>query len=64
MNNHDGETFFTELARYLQEDKPIEKLEELRHLTERYRTALLDNFSIEDLLSEIDKVRRYEKESQ
>ena len=55
----DGQTFFQELARYFDEEKPENRLREIEQLTERYRQVLLEHFTIEDLLSDIATVRRH-----
>lgn len=59
VNIHDGDIFFLELKRYFDEENPIKRLSEIEELTENYRDILLKNFSVEDLLSEIGKVRRH-----
>ena len=59
VNIHDGNAFFIELNRYFEEEKPVERLEQIEKLTEKYRDILLKNFSIEDILLEVRKVRRH-----
>jgi len=59
VNIHDGNAFFIELNRYFEEEKPVERLEQIEKLTEKYRDILLKNFSIEDILFEVGKVRRH-----
>lgn len=59
VNIHDGNAFFIELNRYLEEEKPVERLEQIEKLTEKYRDILLKNFSVEDILFEVGKVRRH-----
>jgi hypothetical protein len=56
---YDGEAFFKELDRYFREDDPYRKLREIEELTEKYRSVLLENFSLQDVLGEITKVRRH-----
>jgi hypothetical protein len=60
VNIHDGDAFFRELNRYFEEEDPMKRLREIEELTENYRDVLLQNFSIEDLLSEIGKIRRHD----
>jgi hypothetical protein len=60
VNIHDGDAFFRELNRYFQEEEPMKRLREIEELTENYKNVLLQHFSIEDLLSEIGKIRRHE----
>lgn len=59
VNIHDGNAFFIELNRYFEEEKPVERLEQIEKLTEKYRDILLKNFSVEDILFEVGKVRRH-----
>ena len=59
VNIHDGDVFFNELARYFDKEDPINRLSEIKVLTENYRKVLQQNFSIEDVLSEIGKVRKH-----
>ena len=59
VNIHDADAFFRELERYFEVEHPIERLREIEELTEKYKGVLLENFSIEDLLCEIGKVRRH-----
>lgn len=59
VNIHDGDAFFRELDRYFEEENPMKRLREIEELTENYRNVLLQNFSVEDLLSEIGKIRRH-----
>ena len=59
VNIHDGDAFFRELNRYFEKENPVKRLDEIEKLTENYRNVLLENFSIEDILSEIAKVRRH-----
>lgn len=59
VNVHDGDVFFRELERYFRTEKPVERLHELEELTERYRESLLQRFTLEDLLSDISKVRKH-----
>lgn len=59
VNVHDGDAFFRELNRYIEEENPMKRLQEIEQLTENYRNVLLQNFSVEDLLSEIGKIRRH-----
>jgi hypothetical protein len=55
----DGDAFFQEIDRYFREGNPEGRLLEIEELTDRYRRVLLEQFSIEDLLSDIAKVRRH-----
>jgi hypothetical protein len=61
VNIHDGDVFFNELARYFDKEDPINRLSEIKTLTENYRKVLQQSFSIEDILSDIGKVRKYSK---
>lgn len=60
VNVHDGDAFFRELERYFMEDDPVGRLQAIEVLTEKYRDVLLQNFSVDDLLGDIDKVRRHD----
>ena len=60
VNIHDGDAFFRELERYFEEEDPMKRLHEIEELTENYRDVLLKSFSVEDLLSEIGKIRRHD----
>ena len=57
---YDGERFFREIALYFEKENPIEKLGEIRDLTERYREVLLQNFSVDDLWHDIGAVRKHQ----
>jgi hypothetical protein len=59
VNIHDGDVFFNELARYFDKENPINRLSEIKLLTENYKKILQQNFSIEDILSDIGKVRKH-----
>jgi hypothetical protein len=59
VNIHDGEAFFEIAREYFRNEKPVERLEELKKNTENFRKVLLDTFTTEDLLAEIPKVRRH-----
>ena len=59
MNIHDGDAFFRELDRYFRTEDPVGRLHKLEELTERYRKVLLQTFTLEDLLSDISKVRKH-----
>jgi hypothetical protein len=59
VNIHDGDIFFNELARYFDKEDPIKRLSEIKVLTESYRKVLQQSFSIEDVLSDIGKVRKH-----
>jgi hypothetical protein len=59
VNIHDGDKFFKELARYFEKEDPIKRLSEIEDLTVQYRDVLLKNFSVDDLLGEIGKIRRH-----
>jgi hypothetical protein len=56
---HDGDVFFRELNRYFEEEDPRKRLREIEELTETYKDVLLQNFSVEELLSEIGSIRRH-----
>jgi hypothetical protein len=60
VNVHDGDAFFHELNRYWEKEDPEKRLQEIEELTEKYKDVLLQNFSIEDILSDIGKLRRYQ----
>jgi len=59
VNIHDGDAFFRELDRYFRTEDPVGRLHKLEELTERYRKVLLQTFTLEDLLSDISKVRKH-----
>ena len=59
VNIRDGDEFFRVLKWYLETNKPYERLQELEHLTANYRQALIDNFSLEDILSDIGAISRH-----
>lgn len=59
VNIHDGNIFFNELARYFDKENPINRLYEIKILTENYKKILQQSFSIEDILSDIGKVRKH-----
>lgn len=59
VNIHDGEAFFDAVREYFRYENPMGRLQNLRDATERYREVLLSNFTIEDLLADISKVRRH-----
>jgi hypothetical protein len=59
INNHDGDVFFQELSRYFEKEDPMQKLKEIETITENYKNVLQQNFSIEDLLAEMGKVRKH-----
>jgi hypothetical protein len=59
VNIHDGDAFFQELNRYFEEEEPMKRLREIEELTENYRDVLLQYFSVEDLLTDIGKIRRH-----
>lgn len=56
---HDGDAFFDALEEYLLKEKPADRLQELKKITESYREALLKSFTTEDLLSDISTVRKH-----
>ncbi|MDR3474379.1 MAG: hypothetical protein P4M09_22245 [Devosia sp.] len=58
VNPHDGERFFIELQRYLQTELPFERLSAQRAAVDGYRRALIESFTIEELLSDIGAVKR------
>ena len=58
VNLKDGEPFFRELARYLEEEQPYKRLAALRETAETYKQALIANISLEDALLEIGKLNR------
>lgn len=51
----DGEPFFRELARYLDQERPFERLSALRETAESYKAALIANLSLEDVLIDLGK---------
>jgi len=59
LRESDGDAFFNELSRYFFEQDPEDKLRELREITDTYKAALMNNFTTEDLLADISKVRRH-----
>jgi hypothetical protein len=59
INIHDGDVFFQELARYFEKENPVQRLKEIEAITENYKNVLQQNFSIEDLLAEIGKIRKH-----
>ncbi|AXE63572.1 hypothetical protein BBF93_04570 [Hyphomonas sp. CACIAM 19H1] len=60
VNFHDGDEFFKTLKWYIDEVQPFDQLDELERLVERYKTALIDNLTLEDVLSEFGALKRYE----
>lgn len=56
---YDGDAFFRELGEYFRAEDPVGRLQELEKMTERYREVLLRTFTLEDLLSDISKVRKH-----
>jgi hypothetical protein len=60
VNVHDGDAFFHELERYFRTENPLGRLKKLKELTERYRIILLETFTLEDILSDISKVRKHQ----
>lgn len=59
VNIHDGDVFFNELARYFERENPVRKLQDIEILTDNYRNVLQQKFSVEDLLTDIAKVRKH-----
>ncbi|RKE42418.1 MULTISPECIES: hypothetical protein [unclassified Sphingomonas] len=58
VNMKDGEPFFRELARYLEEERPHQRLIALRETAETYKQALMENLSLEDVLLELGRLNR------
>lgn len=56
---HDGDIFFNVLEEYFQKEKPTERLQDIKKITDTYREALLKNFTTEDILSDISAVRKH-----
>ena len=56
-NTHDGEVFFRELERYLREERPFEKLKQLKDAAEELRQALETTFDVKDIISELGRVK-------
>lgn len=60
VNLHDGDAFFRLLAWYFTTNNPYDLLEELERITESYKQALIDNFSLEEIISDIGSVSRHD----
>jgi hypothetical protein len=59
VNCHDGDEFFHQLNWYFETHDPHARLSNLKALAESYRSALLENFALEDLLADIGSVRKH-----
>jgi hypothetical protein len=60
VNLHDGNKFFEKLKWYFETQNPYKTLKELSTLTESYKQALVENFKLDEILSDIGKVRQYD----
>ncbi|HBP89695.1 MAG TPA: hypothetical protein DD706_18565 [Nitrospiraceae bacterium] len=56
---HDGDVFFKELSSYFRSEDPLNRIRKLEKMTEQYRDVLLRTFTLEDLLTDIAKVRKH-----
>lgn len=56
----DGDEFFRLLHWYFSTNDPYGKLAEIESVTESYKRALIENFSLEEVLSEISTVERHD----
>lgn len=59
INLRDGDAFFRLLDWYFTSNNPYERLNELKTLTECYKQALISNFSLEEILSDIGSISRH-----
>jgi hypothetical protein len=59
VNFLDGEEFFKTLRWYFDTVRPLEQLVELEVLAERYKKALIENLTLEDVLAEMGALKRY-----
>lgn len=59
VNIHDGDAFFEAIREYFRTEDPVGRLRDLKSVTEGYREVLLRTFTLEDLLTDISKVRRH-----
>ncbi|MBL1271680.1 MAG: hypothetical protein COB25_007245 [Oceanospirillales bacterium] len=59
VNIHDGDAFFETMKDYFHTEEPFKKLKELKKLTDGYKEVLMNCFTLEDLLTDIPKVRRH-----
>lgn len=59
INNHDGDEFFRELERYLSEYDPYKQLKSLEDTASSFKVALLERFTLEDILTDIGAVQRH-----
>jgi hypothetical protein len=59
VNIYDGDEFFRLLKWYLETNKPYERLKELEDITESYKRALVENFTLEEILSDIGTISRH-----
>lgn len=60
VNFHDGKPFFDMLDWYFRTEQPEERLAKLKVLADRYKQALIDQLTLEDVLAEIGNLKRYE----
>lgn len=59
----DGEPFFKELERHFYKDNPLELLNRLKLVADKYRTSLENNFTLSELLSDIGSIKsRYHQQ--
>jgi hypothetical protein len=55
----EADEFFRALKWYLENCKPYERIRELEEITECYKQALIKNFTLEEILTDISKVKRH-----
>jgi hypothetical protein len=55
LNNHDGKKFFELIEWYFKEQNPVALLNDLKSMTDSYKKALMDNFDISDILSDVER---------
>lgn len=59
INIHDGDEFFRILKWYFETNNPYERLKVLEDVTASYRQALIENFTLEEILSDVGTISRY-----
>lgn len=60
VNLYDGDEFFKHLHWYFKVNDPYARLKELEAVTDSYKQSLMDNFSIQDILSDIRAIARHD----
>jgi hypothetical protein len=59
VNIHDGPRFIEELKLYFERVRPFETLALLEGLTESYKNTLINNFTLEEVISEVGRVKTF-----